>query len=88
MTGLAWVICLLLRLCPEVTNSSSERTFSNYRKWNQCKVAQTTNIHSSSFTADVNFEVRKDDKAYFYLMKSTTYQNKAEKIGNYEFLKV
>lgn len=63
MTGLAWVIYLLLRLCPEV-------------------------INSSSFTADVNFEVRKDDKANFYLMKSTTYQNKGEKIGNYKFLKV
>lgn len=72
VTGLIWVICLLLSLCPGVT-PQTERIFSNQRKWNKCKAAHITSVLSPSFTADASFEVKKN-KANFYLMKITIYQ--------------
>lgn len=72
MTGLAWVIGLLLRLCPEVPSPQSERIFTNQRKWNERTVTRITNTHSPAFTPYAYFEVRKENKANFYLIMSTT----------------
>ena len=80
MTGLAWVFFWILRLCPEVT-TQRERIFSNKRKWNEWTAA-TTNIHSPSFTADANFELRKKIKLISTSWKLLFMKYRGEQIGN------
>lgn len=80
MTGLAWVFFWLLRLCPEVT-TQRERIFSNKKKWNEWTAA-TTNIHSPSFTADANFELRKKIKLISTSWRLLFMKYKGEQIGN------
>ena len=80
MTSLAWVFSWLLRLCPEVT-TRRERVFSNKKKWNEW-TATATSIHSSSFTADANFEVRKKIKLISTSWRLLFMKYKGEQIGN------
>lgn len=87
MTGLARVLCHLLRLCPEVT-PQRERIFTNERKWNECETATATNVHSPSFPANAYFEVRKRRKSISTSWRLLFMKYKGEHIGNCKSLKV